>query len=60
MKITEDCINHNVVRLIGEMLTDMTDWCGEKTFEDHLRIETLGEIKGILTLAETMKEVLRS
>ena len=60
MKIDENCINHNTVRLIKEILGNPMEYNDENPMEDHARIQTLGEIYGILAMAETMKEVLSS
>lgn len=61
MKIDKECINHNVVRLIADLMEtsyDMimpeSDAYGERGF----MLMTLGEINGILHLAEALKEVV--
>ena len=57
MRITEDCINHNAVRLIKE---NSLPWemYEQNDDSDHQRIITLGFIEGVLTMADCMKEVL--
>jgi hypothetical protein len=58
MKISEESINHNAVRLINEL--EMWDISGTADGEDGLRIMTLGYIKGVTELAKALKEVLKA
>ena len=58
MKITEDCINHNVVRIVSELTDSIYDCSDANADMDHIRIATLGEIKGVCEFAKVMKEVL--
>ena len=60
MRITEECINHNVDRLVSELAGTIYDCSDADESMDHIRITTLGEIKGICEFAKVMKEVLRS
>jgi len=60
MKIDETCINHNVTRLTAEVLTTLYDTLNSNDQDNLYRIEFLGEIKGMLMLADALKEVLRS
>jgi len=60
MKIDEACINHNVTRLTAEVLTPLYDTLNSNDQDNLYRIEFLGEIKGMLMLADALKEVLRS
>lgn len=58
MKIDESCINHNVVRLIEEITANIYE-CNE---EEHNadRLVMLGEINGVLNLANELKKVLKA
>ena len=58
MKIGEEDINHNAVRLIDEL--DMWDISGTADGEDGLRIMALGYIKGVTEMAKALKEVLKA
>ena len=60
MKIAEENINHNAVRLISELTDSIYDCSDASGDMDHIRIATLGEIKGICEFAKVMKEVLQS
>lgn len=60
MNIDYECINHNAVRMIKELLE-----CRYEVIEDGNAKErgfllmTMGEIAGIVEFAECMKEVLK-
>ena len=57
MKIDEACINHNVALLVK----DLTDFIFEYDKEDsHIYLLTLAEIKGVIDLADRLKEVLKA
>lgn len=60
MKIDESCINHNAVRLIGEMISELYEFTDKDENMENMRIATLGEIRGICQMAEFMKEVLKA
>lgn len=60
MRINEESINHNVARLIGEIVEDLNDLTDADKDMDHARIAMLGEIRGICQMAQTMKEVLNA
>lgn len=60
MRINEECINHNVARLVGELVEELYDFTAADEGSDHLRIAVLGEIRGICQMAQTMKEVLEA
>ena len=60
MKIDEACINHNVVRMVDEMISELYDFVNDDEDTDHMRIATLGEIRGICDLANALKEVLKT
>lgn len=59
MKIDEATINHNALKLIDEMISCPFDYCGEKPEEDHMRLVTIGEIAGVIEMANAMKKVLK-
>lgn len=62
MKIDEECINHNAVRMIKELIEsryEMID-IDKKSRERGFLLMTIGEIAGIIEMAEVMKEVLKS
>ena len=59
MKIDEACINHNAVRLINEIMGSPYEYGGQDESTDHLRLLTLGEVRGVLEMTEAMKEVLK-
>lgn len=58
MKIDEACINHNAVRLINEIMGNPYEYGDQDESTDHLRLLTLGEVRGVLDMAEAMKAVL--
>ena len=62
MKINEESINHNAVRLIKDLLESRYDLIEEDKQDQELGylIMTLGEIAGIIEMADAMKEVLKA
>ena len=60
MRINEECIDHNVARLTKELLDSLYECLDGDEEMDRLRVATLGEIRGICTFAEVMKEVLQA
>jgi hypothetical protein len=56
MKIDIECINHNAIKTITEVVYEPTEYI------DNPRqiIATLNQVKGILLMAEAMKEVLKA
>ena len=61
MKVTEDSINHNAVRLIKELVATRYDMIDDKPAQERgFMLMTLGEIAGMIEMAEALKEVLRS
>ena len=62
MRINEECINHNAVRLIKDLLESRYDLIEEDKQNQELGylIMTLGEIAGIIEMADAMKEVLKA
>ena len=62
MRINEECINHNAVRMIKDLLESRYDLIEEDKQNQELGylIMTLGEIGGIIEMADAMKEVLKA
>ena len=62
MKIDTESINHNAVRLIKDLLESRYDLIDEDKQDQELGylIMTLGEIAGIIEMANAMKEVLKA
>jgi len=66
MKITEESINHNAIRLIKELVGSSYDMIMpnsgnyQNTEERGYMLMTLGEIQGVLDMAQAMKEVLKA
>ena len=62
MKIDEECINHNAVRMIKDLLESRYDLIEEDKQDQELGylIMTLGETAGIIEMADAMKEVLKA
>jgi len=60
MKIDEACINHNAVRIIDDIVSNVWEMSREDESEDHWRLMALGEICGIIDLAKSLKEVLEA
>ena len=60
MRITADNIDYNVARLIDKELGSPWEYAEQREDADHCRILMLGYIRGVLSFAECMKEVLRS
>ena len=59
MKITEDGINHNALRLIEAELGCLYDYSDQDENLDHTRLLTLGYINGVIAMANEMKEELK-
>lgn len=62
MKINEECVNHNAVRLIKELVESRYEMIEEdkQNIERGYLLMTIGEIAGIIEMADTMKEVLKT
>lgn len=61
MRICEECINHNAVRLIKDLVESRYDMIMEATAEERgYLLMTIGEIAGIIEMADAMKEVLKA
>lgn len=58
MKITEDCINHNAIKLISEN-NNPWETCDPNEDANNIRIAMLGYIQGVTDMAGAMKEVLK-
>lgn len=58
MKIDEECINHNLVRVIDDIIGCPYEYGDGDS--DHMRIMTLGAIRGELDLAEELKKVVKA
>ena len=58
MKITEDCINHNAMKLIDESNLPW-EMCEANDDADHQRLISMGYNSGVLDMAKVMKEVLK-
>lgn len=60
MRIDEGCIDHNVVRMVDEMTSSLYEFADATENDDHVRIATLGAIRGICDFAHDLKEVLKA
>ena len=61
MRISEENINHNAVSLIKDLVESRYDMIMEATAEERgYLLMTLGEIAGIIEMADAMKEVLKA
>ena len=59
MKIDEGCIDHNAVQLINEIVGSPYEYGDQDETDDHCRLMTIGAVRGVLDMAEAMKEVLK-
>ena len=60
MKIDEASINHNALNLISGLVTDSYSIIDDKSDEERgFFLMTLGEIQGVIDLANELKKVLR-
>lgn len=62
MKITEDSIDYNAVRLIRDLIDTRYELIdNDKPAQERgYTLMTLGEIAGVIEMAEAIKEVLRA
>lgn len=61
MRISEESINHNAVRMIKDLVENRYGMIMEATAEERgYLLMTLGEIAGIIEMAEVMEEVLKA
>lgn len=58
MKIDEACIDHNAVKLINEIVGIPYEYGDQDETTDHLRLLTLGTVRGVLDMAAAMKKAL--
>jgi len=59
MRITNDTIDYNAFRIIDEN-TIPWEMYEQNDDADHQRIITLGYIRGVMDMANAMKEVLKA
>lgn len=61
MKIDEACINHNAVRIIGELSENIYAFCDGDTEQNRMYMAmTLGEIAGVIDMAKALKGALKA
>ena len=61
MRICEESINYNAVRLIKDLVESRYNMITDATAEERENmLMTLGEIAGIIEMADAMKEVLKA
>jgi hypothetical protein len=61
MRINEGNINYNAVRIIKDLVENRYDMIMEETAEERgYFLMTIGEIAGIIEMADAMKEVLKT
>jgi hypothetical protein len=61
MRINEGNINYNAVRIIKDLVENRYDMIMEATAEERgYFLMTIGEIAGIIEMADAMKEVLKT
>ena len=61
VKIDTESINHNAVRIIKDLVENRYDMIMEATAEERgYLLMTIGEIAGIIEMADAMKEVLKA
>lgn len=61
MKIDESCINHNALNLINDLVIDSYSMIDcDKDEERGFSLMTIGEIKGVIDLANELKKALRA
>ena len=61
MRINEENINYNAVRMIKDLTESRYDMIMEATAEERgYFLMTIGEIAGVIEMADAMKEVLKA
>lgn len=60
MRIDEDCINHNAVRLIQTALDTYLFYADDKEQRPDATNVFVGQVSGVLTMAKALKEVLKT
>ena len=59
MKIDENCINEKAVQAIDELVALPFEYSDENEESDHLRLVTIGAIRGVLDLSNLLKGALK-
>lgn len=60
MKIDEECINHNAVRMIKEIIRTPEELEGQGQIDmNAVNLMMIGAISGVIELADALKEVLK-
>lgn len=59
MKIDEECINHNALRLIKEIVGLPFEYNDQNDDSDHMRLVTIGFVRGVIELADALKEAVK-
>lgn len=61
VKIDIESINHNAVMMIKDLIESRYEMIGDATAEERgYMLMTLGEIAGVIEMANAMKEVLKT
>lgn len=60
MKITEDNINYYAVRSVKEITDFAYELSGDSKEDQAAVLIAMGEIRGIITMVEAMKEALKA
>lgn len=60
MRITQENIAYNVQRMVSDLVETLYDYSDDSDDFDHMRVATLGEIRGICEFAKCMEEVLKA
>lgn len=59
MKIDENCINEKAIQAIDEVVALPFEFCDGDEGSDHMRLVTIGAIRGVLDLANLLKGALK-
>ena len=59
MKIDESCIDHSATKIIDEYMGDPCEYSDQQNDCDHMRLITIGYVRGVLELAKELKEELK-
>jgi len=49
------CIDRIAEEMISDMLAELYEWSGKEENNENIRLVSLGEIRGITQLADTLK-----
>jgi hypothetical protein len=60
MKLDESQINYSAMQVISETIGCIYDYSDREENFDNYRVAALGEISGIIKLADRLKEVLKA